>query len=409
MSGQFTELDMSYHRVPFDWESRKQWLEIPFPIEEYHARVAAVRARMAEAGLDALVVHGAPGWLNGDVRWISNFLTAIGNTVVVLPADGPLMLTTDSILHSAPMHSFVHHTWIADVRPGDLPGTVVDPQGVGGHVRDFLLERGLHGARIGVVGGRFIPAAVVDEIRAALPGTELTDGQMLFWQAKQIKSPREIEFIEHAGRVTAAGLEAVMELVRPGVTGLELSAAAHEAMALGSDRVGHCMVAAGPRSGLKHLYPTPRPIEDGDLVFMDMGVHYQGYFTDTARTLCAGAAGRRQREILQCGLNMFEAVLAEARPGARVADLQDLAQGIAEDAGYGAHYWPTGFGHGIGTSIAELPSLHWKSETVLQPGHVFALEPMIVIQGLGCGVMEDQVLVTDTGARSLIPARRETW
>ncbi|MFF2902229.1 hypothetical protein [Streptomyces sp. NPDC057966] len=80
---------MSYRRVPFDWESRKQWLEIPFPIEEYHARVAAVRVRKAEAGLDALVVHGAPGWLNGDVRWISNFLTAIGNTVVVLPADGP--------------------------------------------------------------------------------------------------------------------------------------------------------------------------------------------------------------------------------------------------------------------------------------------------------------------------------
>ncbi|MET8747841.1 M24 family metallopeptidase [Streptomyces sp. NPDC004728] len=101
-----------------------------------------------------------------------------------------------------------------------------------------------------------------------------------------------------------------------------------------------------------------------------------------------------------------EAVLAEARPGARVADLQDLAQGIAEDAGYGAHYWPTGFGHGIGTNIAELPSLHWKSETVLQPGHVFALEPMIFIQGLGCGVMEDQVLVTDTGALSLPPPAR---
>ncbi|GGV95917.1 aminopeptidase [Streptomyces gelaticus] len=409
MSRQFTELDMSHNRVPFDWESRKQSLEIPFPIEEYHARVAAVRARMAETGLDALVIHGAPGWLNGDVRWISNFLTVIGNTVVVLPADGPLMLTTDSILHSAPMHSFVHHTWITDVRPGDLPGTVVDPQEVGGHVRDFLLERGLDGARIGVVGGRFIPAAVVDEIRAALPDAELADAQLLFWQAKQIKSPREIELIEHAGRATAAGLEAAMELARPGVTELELSAAAHEAMAADADWIGHCMIAGGPRSGLKHLYPTPRRIEDGDLVFMDMGVHYQGYFTDTARTLCAGTVGRRQREVLQCGLDMFEAALAETRPGVRVADLQDLAQGIAEEAGYGAYYWPTGFGHGIGTNVAELPSLHWKSETVLQPGHVFALEPMIVIQGLGCGVMEDQILVTDTGARSLTPARKKTW
>ncbi|MFE7044336.1 M24 family metallopeptidase [Streptomyces atratus] len=245
-------------------------------------------------------------------------------------------------------------------------------------------------------------------VRAALPGTELTDAQMLFWQAKQIKSPREIELIEHAGRVTAAGLEAVMELVRPGVTELELSAAAHEAMALGSDWVGHCVIAAGPRSGLKHLYPTPRPIEDGDLVFMDMGVHYQGYFTDTARTLCAGtvAAGARS-----CSADWTCSKLSSPRPARARGSLtcRTSPRALPRMPGYGAHYWPTGFGHGIGTNFAELPSLHWKSETVLQPGHLFALEPMIVIQGLGCGVMEDQVLVTDTGARSLTPARKKTW
>ncbi|MEV7959538.1 Xaa-Pro peptidase family protein [Streptomyces sp. NPDC088141] len=409
MSRQFTELDMSFSRIPYDWDSRKELLEIPFPIEEYHERVAKVRAEMAAEELDVLVIHGAPGWLNGDVRWISNFITAIGNTIVVLPSDGPLMLATDSILHSAPMHSFVHHTWIRDVRPGDLPGTVQNPQDIGRHVRDFLTERQLNGARVGLVGGRFMPATIVDAIRDGLPGAETVNAQLAFWRAKQIKSPREIAIIEHAGRATAAGLEAAMELARPGTTELEMSAAAHQAMARTTDWIAHCMIAAGPRSGLKHLYPTSRKVADGDLVFMDMGVHYQGYFTDTARTLCAGTVGRRQREVLQCGLDMFEAVLAAAGPGVRVADLQDIAQGVAEDAGYGEHYWPTGFGHGIGTNIAELPSLHWRSDTVLRPGHVFALEPMIVIHGFGCGVMEDQVLITETGARSLTPARKDLW
>jgi Xaa-Pro dipeptidase len=145
------------------------------------------------------------------------------------------------------------------------------------------------------------------------------------------------------------------------------------------------------------------------MVFMDIGVHHQGYNTDTARTLCAGTVGKRQREVLDCGLAMFEAVVAAAKPGVRVVELQDIAQGIADDSGYGEYYWPTGFGHGIGTNIAELPNLHWKSETVLQAGHIFALEPMIVIQGFGCGVMEDQILITETGARSLTPAKYRVW
>jgi Xaa-Pro dipeptidase len=404
-----TKLDMSFSRVPFDWEHREQWLDMPFPIEEYETRVAKVREEMAKEGLDALLIYGAPGWLNGDVRWISNFLTVIGNTVVALPLEGEPMITTDSIFHSAPMHSFVHQTWIRDFRPSHLPGTVKDPEGIGKHVASFLEERRLDRARIGMVGERFFAASVLDEIRAKLPNVKLGSGTRPYWLAKEIKSPREIAIMEHAGRATAAGLEAAMDLAKPGVSELEMSAAAHEAMAGMADWVGHCMIVGGPRAGLKHLYPSPRKLEDGDMVFMDIGVHHQGYNTDTARTLCAGKVGQKQRAVLDCGLAMFEAVIDAAKPGVRVVELQDIAQAIADDCGFGEHYWPTGFGHGIGTNVAELPNLHWKSEAVLKPGHIFALEPMIVILGLGCGVMEDQILITETGCRSLTPAKKKVW
>ncbi|MBE9917904.1 aminopeptidase P family protein [Paenibacillus donghaensis] len=406
---QFTELDMSFDRVPYDWESREEWLQMPFPLEEYQLRIAKVRQEMVKNRLDALLIYGAPGWLNGDVRWISNFITALGSTVVVLPIEGEPMLTTNSIFHSAPMQSFVHQTWIKDVRPAHLPGTVKSPQGIGKHVVSFLQERKLENAHIGLVGEMFFAAPVLEDIRSKLPKAEFVSGSGAYLAAKQIKTPREIAVMEHAGKATAAGLEAAMDLAKPGVSELELSAAAHQAMAGMADWIGHCMIASGPRSGLKHLYPSQRKLEDGDMVFLDMGVHYQGYNTDTARTLCAGMIGKKQREVLQCGLDMFEAVLNAAKPGVRVTDLQDLAQSIAENSGYGEYYWPTGFGHGIGTNVAELPDLHWQSGTVLQAGHVFALEPMIVIHGFGCGVIEDQILITETGARSLTPARRKLW
>src|ERR1044071_2856585 len=200
MTRQFTNIDMGFSRVPFDWEHRKEWLELPFPIEEYEQRVAKVRKEMGAQGLDALLIYGAPAWLNGDVRWISNFLTVIGNTVVVLPLEGELMVTTDSIFHSAPMHSFVHQTWIRDFRPSHLPGTVKDPEGIGEHARRFLQERKLDNARIGLVGERFFAAPVLDEIRTKLPGVKLTSGTRAYWTAKQINRPRHIALMEHAGK-----------------------------------------------------------------------------------------------------------------------------------------------------------------------------------------------------------------
>lgn len=160
---------------------------------------------------------------------------------------------------------------------------------------------------------------------------------------------------------------------------------------------------------MKHLLPSARPIESGDMVFVDMGVIHKGYVTDTARVRCAGPTGKRQRDVLQCGVDMHLAVVDTARPGVRIVDLQNLAQGIAEKAGFGEYYWPTGFGHGIGTNVAELPSLHLGNEAELEAGNVFALEPMIVIQGFGCGVIEDQVLIEDNGARRLCPAKHEYW
>ncbi len=408
------EIDLSFERVPYDWEHRKTWLDMPFPMDEYEDRVRRVRAMMANHGYDALLIYGGTGWLSGDVRWLSNFNSVIGNSVIGLAAEGEPMLATESIFHSAPMHSFAHTTWIRDFRPAHLPGTGVghgekDPHSVAAHLSDFFAENGLGEARVGVVGGKFMPADVLEQARTNFPRMHIESATLPFWQIKSIKSPREIAVMEEAAEATRDGLNAAMEAAVPGATELDVASAAASAMTKKAEYVGHNMVVAGPRSGLKHLLPSPRPIEDGDMVFVDMGVWHKGYITDTARVRCAGTVGRKQRDVLQCGVDMHLAVVDAARPGVRIVDLQNLAQSVAEKAGFGEYYWPTGFGHGIGTNVAELPSLHLGNETELQAGNIFALEPMIVIQGFGCGVIEDQVLIEENGARRLNPAREIYW
>lgn len=414
MKSMTRDIDLSFERVPYDWNNRKEWLDIPFPIEEYEIRLLNIRKMMDAQGFDCLLVYGGMGWLNGDVRYLSNFHTQIGSTIIGVPLDGEVMLATDSIFHSAPMHSFAHTTWIKDFRPSHLAGTGVghgetEPNNVANHVIHFLNENKLSDKSIGLVGGKFLPAEVLDAIRLKFPNLNITSATLPFWQIKSIKSPREIAIMEEAADATRDGLNAAMEAAVPGATELEIGAAAAFAMTSKAEYVGHNMIVAGPRCGLKHLLPSPRKLEDGDMVFVDMGVHHKGYVTDTARVRCAGTVGKKQREVLQCGVDMHLAVVDAAKPGVRVTDLQKLAQGVADKAGYGEYYWPTGFGHGIGTNVAELPSMHLGSETELQAGHIFALEPMIVLQGFGCGVIEDQVLIEQNGARRLCPAREIYW
>ncbi len=103
-----------------------------------------------------------------------------------------------------------------------------------------------------------------------------------------------------------------------------------------------------------------------------------------------------------------ESVIAAVKPGVRICDLQKIARDIAEKAGYGEYYFPTGFGHGIGTSIAEMPILCEGNEAPIEAGNTFALEPMIVIEGLGTGCFEDVIAVTETGGLDLSIARKRT-
>ncbi len=108
-------------------------------------------------------------------------------------------------------------------------------------------------------------------------------------------------------------------------------------------------------------------------------------------------------------MEMEEAVIAATRAGVRICDLQKISYEIAKKAGHEKDYFPSGFGHGIGVSMAERPVLFDGSEEVLQANMVFALEPMIVIEGFGTFCFEDMVLVKERGAEVLSDAVRRTW
>jgi len=400
----------SFSKVSFEWENRKKYFRIPFPMEEYDERIRQVRKKMRDCGLDGLIVYGGAG-NPSDIRYLTNFSSYIGHTLFVLPLDADPMLTTNSVLHGEPMHTLIWMTWVKDVRPAHMPATVRNPENIVEFVRDFIKERNLLRGRLGMVGEKSIPHFLMNDLKQKLADVQWISADSIVLDVRAIKSPREIEIMRKAAWITSRGLEAAMNAAREGTTEFELQAEAHRVMVnAGAEGIRFPMaMTAGPYAGIKHCPATFRKLQKEDMIFMDMGIVYEGYSTDVCRVLSVGPPTQPQEQLMELALEMEESAIQSTRAGVRICDLQDISYQIAKKAGYEDCYFPKGFGHGIGIAMAERPVLFDGNEEALQTGMVFALEPMIVIEGVGTFCFEDMILVKDAGAESLSDAIKRTW
>ena len=146
------------------------------------------------------------------------------------------------------------------------------------------------------------------------------------------------------------------------------------------------------------------------MVFLDLGARVDGYCSDLSRCTTIGPAKGDARDLLELGLDLYHAGLEEIRPGRAI---KDVAQALAERAArsrFGANFYPEGFGHGVGLDLFEGPGgLFNGSTATFRPGMTIAYEPMVVVEGLGTGVVEDTLLITETGVERLNTYEVRTW
>jgi Xaa-Pro aminopeptidase len=395
-------------KVSYDWEHRSRYLDLPFPLGEYERRVDGLRRAMSQNGLDYLLVYANPTCV-GPVRYVANFDSYFGSTILVVPIEGDLTLVTDSVMHSEPMHTGIWMTWIRDVRAGHHPSTVREAVNIVDFALDALEEKGLEDRRGGLVGTRWLPHDFVTRLSEALPESNLEPANAVFESIRSIKSEVELDALRISAKYASIGLDTAFAKATPGLTEKALRAEAVYAMLKAGADSTMAALTSGPRSGLKHAEPSDRPIEEGDMLFVDICAPHRGYTSDVARTGVVGNANDQQKEMLETALEMRDRVVEAVKPGARICDLQQIAERIAERRGLVDYYYPTGFGHGIGTSMVESPMLFPDNEARLEQNMVFSLEPMIVIEGVGTAVFEDMILVTSNGGELLSDATTSTW
>lgn len=200
------------------------------------------------------------------------------------------------------------------------------------------------------------------------------------------KSKREIEKMRAAGRLAGEVREAVRALARPGITTLELDAAAEkmirDAGALPTFKGYHGFpysICASVNEQIVHGFPSKYELKDGDIISIDVGATLSGFVGDTATTVPVGNVREDWLELIRVTEECLERAIQQCHPGRRLGDIGWAVQGLAESRGYSVvrEY----VGHGIGRKMHEDPQIpnYGKPGTglKLKAGYVFAIEPML--------------------------------
>lgn len=390
-------------RVPYDLESRRPYLQQLFSDAEYDRRAAALRAAMERESLDALIVF-ANAAAPSAVAYLTNYAPAFGGAFCIVRADGRLTVATDAVLHGEPMHSMIWMCRVPDVRValGPVYGGAADEIAV------LAADAVGPGRRVGLAGAAALSHTLYTALASRLPA--LAPADHLLAGVRLEKSDEEIAAMRRAGEIADDAMRAVLESLDAGVEETTLAAAAVQRMhALEAREAFATCVVAGEQAGLKHGMPRRRALRDGESVFVDLGAAYRGYASDLSRCTAVGGARGRVRDLLAVGAELYDAGLRAIRPGGTIDDVSNALLAVVRGTRFESYYCAGGFGHGIGMSVIEVPGLFAGNTTELRPRMTVAYEPMVVVEGLGTGVIEDTLLVTETGYDRLTNHPVITW
>ena len=284
---------------------------------------------------------------------------------------------------------------VADSRRSPTPGAAV------------LAALDLLEVRSGSVGldEAFLTYPVWQHVTKTLAGLTVVPAWSHLLGARRVKSPYEIECLERALQIAEESANAVIQLLKPGVTEREAAAVYEgEVIKRGGSPYG-VMVAMGEGTSVPVPYPTDRALRSGDLVRFDFGCAWKGYNSEVARTAVMGQPNRRQQtayEAIDAGL---EAGLDAIKSGVKAGQVFDAAVGATRAAGL-PQFQRGHLGHGIGLEPYERPKLAPGNETALVAGEVLRIETPHYEHGWAGLNVKETVLVTDGGRRLLNRSRR---
>ena len=373
-------------------------LERGFSTAEFEARASRAQARMHSQGLAGLLVMTEP-----EVRYFSGFQTLFWQSptrpwFLFVPADGKPTAIIPEI-----GAELMKRSWVDDMRTWSAPNPENDGISL---LTDLLAPYAAAGQTIGVMKGHEthlrMPLSDWEKLQASLQGLKIGDATGLVQGLRMVKSDAEIAKLSHICAIGSATFAKVPNFVAEGMPLDQVFREfRREALAQGADDAPY-VVGGADQGGYSDVIspPSQRPLTRGDVLMIDTGCTWDGYFCDFDRNWAIGKADDEARRAYDTLWRATEAGLATAKPGATCQDLfEAMATVIAEmddsvgDIGR--------LGHGLGMQLTEQPSHATFDQTELIENMVLTLEPSL---SYGNGLMmvhEENIVVTPEGGRLL--------
>ncbi len=374
----------------------------PFSIGEFKTRLKNVRTKMRAKDIDLMLVTGPE-----NIYYLTGYRTT-GYYVyqaLVVPQNGePQFVVRRLEFTNVQSLSWIKKGYAVADTESYFEATAKCIEGLGGAR-----------ARVGFDDqGFFLPAAILDSLRARLKNATFVPAGGVVEACRVIKSPKEIEYIREASGAAVKGLEAGIKAIKPGKTENEVAGAIYNAMvSAGSEYVSsQPYVVSGPRSALGHATFERNKIKAKDMVFLEIGGCWYRYGGAIMRTIAVGKPSAELKKASDAVRGALEALLEAVKPGVTSGDIDRAGRRIVEKAGLGK-YWVhrTGYSVGIGFppgwGEGHIMDLKPNDPRPLQAGMTFHTVPMIGIPGLGAIGFSETWAVTKNGVEVLTDTPRK--
>ena len=373
-----------------------------FDVAEFEARTAQAQNLMADAGLDALLMT-----TEAEMRYYSGFHTPFWQSptrpwFLIIPRQGKPVAVIPSIGANC-----MGLTWIDDIRTWPAPHPEDD--GISlltDALNDLAGVKGKIGGKIGIPMGHEthirMPATDFDRLRAGIGGERFVDATAIVRTQRMVKSEAEIEKIAHICAIASDVFAAVPEFVRMGMCERDAFTQMRiELLKHGADEVPYLVGGSGQGGfGDVITLPTNRVLEAGDMMMMDTGAVFDGYFCDFDRNYAFGHASDAMRRAYDVVYAATEAGIAAAQIGATSADLFHAMADVMTASG--ASVGDVGrLGHGLGMQLTEWPSHTATDNTTLTAGMVITIEPGMSYGNGFIMVHEENIVIREGGAELL--------
>ncbi len=365
-------------------------IPVPIPIDEsdFARRREKARILMLSAGIDAVIMEGGTTlqYFTG-VKWGRSERVF----AYILPKDGDGVFLSPAFEQERAREQVKNHdlkTWEEFENPFI-------------HLKDLCLK--LNPKISSIALDEYTRYFIGDNLKKVLPSVGMYAANAITIGCRSVKSQSEIALMEIANLITAKVFVSAVDSLKVGMTEFELATYISDEFRKYKSE-GGALVLFGKSSASPHGSIKENRLKEGDIVLIDGGCSVEGYQSDVTRTTVFGKATEEMKRVFECVRKAQDDALKLSAPGIEAEKIDAIARKTIVDGGFGPpyKYFTHRLGHGIGMDGHEWNYLVEGNKLPVVTGNVFSNEPGIYIPGKFGVRTEDEMLITDKGARLLL-------